>query len=157
MSPHEVITECQRLREIKGACWPFPLIRYLDDPPSECRVFDWLCLCVGDLLHYFGRSTAAIEDAISSLRQHTAKGTGRDEIEQTAWHFWPHRSPNDPTFTAVAQLLFAFSRADQSPSNRKAWSCSTPIILLEDLESRQGEVFDRVLRHFSNYLDGHSA
>ncbi len=55
--------------------------------------------------------------------------------------------------TAVAQLLFTLSRGNRSERQRLAISCATPICLLEQFESRKGEVFDRVVSRFQSYIE----
>src|SRR5262249_34406027 len=152
VSPMEAIAECRRGHEIEGARWPMPLVNYLANLPDDRRVFDWLCTCVGDLLDYFGRSTAEVREALSSAPGEARQGGDPRAIERMAWGFWSSRSPENATFTAVAQLLFALSRADRSDRFGFAGACSTPLCLLEGLESRRGEVFDRVVAHFSNYV-----
>jgi hypothetical protein len=154
MSPLDAIGECRRGHEIGGARWPMPLINYLANLPDDRGVFDWLCSCVGDLLDHFGKSTAEIREALSSARGQAAEGADREAIEKVAWVFWSRRLPEDATFTAVAQLLFALSRADRSDPFAFAGACSTPICLLEGLEACRGDVFDRVISHFSNYVGG---
>jgi hypothetical protein len=151
VSPQEAIAESRRGHEIEGAHWPMPLINYLADSPDNLRVFDWLCSCVGDILDHFGKSTAEIMEALSSARRQATEGADHSAIENMAWGFWRRRPPEDVVRTAVAQALFAFSRDDRSDRFAFALSCSTPICLLERLESRRGEVFDRVVAHFSNY------
>jgi hypothetical protein len=133
-----------------------PLFNYLASLPDDQRVFDWLCACVGDLLDHFGRSTAEVREALSSARRQAAEGDHREAIEKMAWGFWSRsrRSPEDVVSTAVAQLLFVLSRSDRSDRKVFAAACSTPICLLEGLESRRGEVFDRVIMHYSNHVGG---
>jgi hypothetical protein len=152
VSPLEAIAECRRGREIEGARWPVPLITYLADLPDDRRVSDWLASCVGDLLDHFGESTAQTDWALAAARGQAAEGAGREAIEEMAWSFWSRRSPEDVAPTAVAQFLFALSRADRSDRLAFAGACSTPICLLEKIESRRGEVFDRVVAHFTSYL-----
>src|SRR3954466_11159920 len=51
----EAIARCRRAYRTEGARWPVPLIAFLDEPPGERRVFDWLTSCVGDLLDHLGQ------------------------------------------------------------------------------------------------------
>jgi len=155
MSKLQAIAECRRGFEVEGARRPAPLINHLVDSPDDVSVFDWLCSCVEDLLDHFGESTAEARVALSSARrQVVVERVDREAIEKMAWEYWSRRSPDDVTCTAVAQLLFALSRADRADRLAFAGACSTPICLLEGLESRHGEVFDRVTTHFLNYSGG---
>ena len=157
MSPQGAIADCQKARETEGARWPMPLLAYLDDPTNNGRAFDWLCSCVGELLEYFGKSSAEFSEALSWSCRLTGDDIDIQAIEQRAWCFWSRRSPEDVPFTAVAQLLFALSRSDRSHRTHHIAACSAPICLLERLESRRGEVFDRVISHFSRYVDSPDA
>jgi hypothetical protein len=134
-----------------------PLLTYLDDPPNGGRAVDWLCACVGDLLELLGKASAEFDGALSLARRYAADGGDPEEIEREAWGFWSRRLPEDASTTAVAQLLFALSRGDRSHSRDFLAACATPICLLEGLESRRGEVFDRVVAHFSSYAGGPDA
>ena len=154
MSPQGAIADCRRAHETEGARWPMPLLAYLNDPPNEGRLFDWLCSCVGELLEHLGKASVEFDEALSLARQQAAEGVDLEAIEQKAWGFWSRRSPEDPSFTAVAQLLFALSRSDRSRRSSLAAACSTPICLLEKLESKRDEVFDRVVSHFASNV-GH--
>ncbi|WP_165067221.1 hypothetical protein [Paludisphaera rhizosphaerae] len=129
-----------------------PLVSFLDDPPSDRRVFEWLCSCVGELLCQLGKATPEVEAAISLARHQAVEVVDRDELERLAWHFWSRRSAENTEFTAVAQLLFAISRADRSRPALFASACSTPICLLESLEDYPSQVFDRVMSHFETYV-----
>jgi hypothetical protein len=154
MTPDDVIEKCRIAHEINGARWPVPLLIYLEDRPNEGRVFDWLCSCALELLGHLGKASAELEEALSWARQQAADGPDREAVEQMAWRFWLRRSPRAPEMTAVAQLLFSLSRSDRSEPSSLACACSTPICLLERLEAKRGEVFDRVILHFSNYVEG---
>jgi hypothetical protein len=153
MSPLEAIAECRRGREIEGARWPVPLVTYLADLPGDRRVSEWLASCAVDLLDHLGELTTEMDRALAAAGGQAAEGAGREAIEEMAWSFWSRRSPGDAAPTAVAQLLFALSRADRSNRLAFAGACSTPICLLEKIESRRGEVFDRVVAHFARYLE----
>lgn len=153
MTSQEAIAECRRGREINAPRWPIPLLTYLDDPPNEGRAFDWLCGCVDVLLDHLGKASTELKEAISWARQQAADGTDREAIEQMAWGFWNRRSPEKGEITAIAQLLFVLSRSDWSQRFDFVVGCSTPILVLEGLESRRGEVFNQVLSHFSSYVD----
>jgi hypothetical protein len=152
MTQQEAITTCRMAHATEGARWPAPLIAYLDDPANGGRGFDWLCSCVAELLEFYGRATPEITEALSSARRQAREGNDFEAIERTAWSFWSRRSMEEPVFTAVAQLLFALSRAGRSDRELFAHASATPILLLEQLESRSGVVLDRVTSHFSIYV-----
>lgn len=157
MTAQEAIAGCRRVYAIEGARWPIPLLMYLDDPPNEGHIFDWLCPCVGDLLDHLGRASAEISAALSWARQQALDGPNLEAIERMACGFWSRRSPEAPENTAVAQLLFALSRSDRSDRVFFLGACCAPICLLEEIEPERGEVFDRVVSHFSRYVGGGEA
>ena len=107
---------------------------------------------MGELLDHLGKATPELTDALAFARRQAIAGGDVEAIEQRAWNLWDRRSAAGPAFTAVAQLLFAVSRADRHDRQSLAGSCSTPICLLEELESGRGEVFDRVVAHFDGYI-----
>jgi hypothetical protein len=150
MTPHEAIAECRRAYPIEGARWPFPLISFLDDPPSEHRVFDWLTMCVGDMLHHLGASTEELEVALSFARRCAREGIASEAIEQKAQELWVRRA-EDLAWTAVAQLLFALL----AHRERRKWyrgSCAVPLCILDRLATPQGGLLERVVSNFSDYV-----
>lgn len=152
MTPSPAIDECREIRRrAPGLPWAWRLIAYLDEPPDDRLVFDWLCSCVGDLLDHLGRASVEFTEALDFARIQAAKGVEFEAVERRAWGFWLRRSEGE-AFTAVAQLLFALSHGNRSQRRHLAMCCSTPISLLERLESRSGEVFDRVVDHFSKQV-----
>ncbi len=138
MLPDEAIADCRKAHQTEGARWPAPLLAYLDEPPDAGRVFDWLCSCVGELLDHLGKATVELKDSLSMARRHAVEGADLETIEQRAWDLWSRRSAEGETLTAVAQLLFALSRADRYGRRFLAISCSTPIYLLGRVDKFQG-------------------
>jgi len=151
MSPQEAIAECRRAYRIEGARWPVPLIAYLDEPPSERRLFDWLASCVGDLLDYLGRNNAELECSLALARRSAIEEASLEPIERRAWELWSHRVKGQEPQTAVAQLLFALLAHRERRKNYRA-SCATPMIVLERLASHQGGLIERVVASFSEYV-----
>jgi len=150
MSAQEAIAECRRAYRIEGASWPVPLIAFLDEPPSERRVFDWLTSIVGDLLDHLGVNDADLEGALALARQTANEGASMEPIERRAWEIWSNRVKGGKPKTAVAQLLFALL----AHRNRREYyrgSCATPLIVLA---SHQGELLERVVASFTQYVSG---
>lgn len=141
----------------EGVPWPASLIAYLDRPPDDQRVFMWLCACLGDLLEYLGVATDELMDAVSVAQHQSIEGPDFEEIERRAWTLWIRRADEGDSVTAVAQLLFALSRAEVSDRRLLAANRSMPIWLLQRLETRTGEVFDRVIEHFAKHVGDGSA
>jgi hypothetical protein len=154
MTSQQAIAESRTAHELNGARWPVPLLNYFDSSPDDVRAFDWVCSCIGDILGDLGKASAELTEAVSWARRQAADGPDREAIERMASGLWSRRSPQQPEITAVAQLLFALSRSDRSQHISFAGACSAPICLLERLESERGEVFDRVILHFSRYVEG---
>jgi hypothetical protein len=153
MSPREAIADCRRAYPVRGASWPAPLLRYLNTPPNEARVIDWLSLCVEELLERYGEATVELMDALSFARRQTVEGLDLELIEQRAWGLWVRREAEGGPFTAVAQLLFSLSRAGRSqPSVHRVICWAAPICILEKLELWPGEVLDRVIANFCRYV-----
>lgn len=152
MSPQDAIASSREARQMPTASWPVPLLRFLDQPPDDQRMFDWLCSAVGNLLTHFSRATPELDEAVAFARRAAAEAISTEQIEQRATSLWLRRG-DGLHFTAVAQLLFALSRGDRAQRHMLAGASSTPILLLEELESRDGEVFDRVIQHFIRYVD----
>lgn len=155
MTLHAVISECRTARDVEGARWPAPLVAFLNDPPNEKRVFDWLISVVAYLLNRLGKMSPQIEEVLARTRQQTADDPDRSAIERAAWDIWSRRSREGPAFTAIAQLLFVLARSDRVdlvPSFAAA--CATPICLLEQLEQEPGQVFDLTVEHFSSHVRG---
>jgi hypothetical protein len=154
MTSRQAIAESRRAHELNGTRWPVPLLNYFDGSPDDGRAFDWLCSCVGELLNHLGKASAELTEAVSWARRQAADGPDNEAVERMASGLWSRRSPEQPEITAVAQLLFALSRSDRSQHISFAGACSAPICLLERLESERGEVLDRVISHFSRYVEG---
>jgi hypothetical protein len=93
-----------------------------------------------------------LKDAIRLAHRHAADDVASELIEEVAWGLWVRRTSEDTSITAVAQLLFVLSRGDRSDRRGFALSCATPICLLERMESRHGEVLDRVVASFLDYV-----
>lgn len=156
MSPQQAMTEARRAHEQEGARWPIPLVLYMDQPSDDRHVFGWLCSCVGDLLDGLGLATRELKEALVFAQRQVCEETDHEAVESRAWELWLRRSAEGASFTAVAQLLFALSRGDRADRRRLAAACATPICLLESLETRNGEVLDRVIEHFSRHAAGGS-
>ena len=154
MSPQEAIAECQQARVAGRRAWSVPLLAYLNDPPGNSRLVAWLCSCVSDLLVHFGRASAEFDATLSLAHRYATGGGNAVEVEQQAWKFWLCPSPEYHVRKAVAQLLFALARSAPTASRHPVWRFAVPICLLEGLESSRGEVFDRVVAHFTRYTDG---
>src|SRR5262249_3969868 len=108
--------------------------------------------CVADLLDHRGIADEELKDASAIARRVGGEGADLRAVEERAWGLWVHRSTRGTAFTAVAQLLFAISRADRASRRAMASAGATPLCLLERLESRSGEVLERAIAHFAEFV-----
>jgi hypothetical protein len=115
-------------------------------------VFEWLGACVAALLDHLGIAAEELKEASAMARRVGGDGAELRAVEERAWGLWVHRSTRGTAFTAVAQLLFAVSRADRSSCSALASAGATPLCLLERLESRSGEVHERAVAHFAEFV-----
>jgi hypothetical protein len=152
MSPQEAIASSREARRMPTASWPVPLLRFLDQPPDDQRMFDWLCSAVGNLLTHFDRAMPELDEAVGFACRAATEAISTEQVEQRAMSLWLRRG-DGLHFTAVAQLLFALSRGDRAQRHMLAGASATPILLLEELEPRDGEFFNRVIQHFTRYID----
>lgn len=151
MSAREAIELCRLAHSTAGSRWPTPLLAFLDELPDKHHVPDWTCLCVRDLLNDFGKLDNELKDALKFARDRAAIESGVEDIRCRAWALWNRRSIEGSSYTSVAQLLFAICGSSSSPSRRLLFA--TPILLLEQENANDDEVFDRVLTHFSDYVE----
>jgi hypothetical protein len=142
MLPQEVIAECRRAYQIDGARWPVPLIAYLDEPPNERRVFDWLASCSNELLDRLGGSNVELKAFVALARRSATEESSLESIERTAWELCSNRASGPEAQTAVAQLLFALLAHRQRRENYRG-SCATPVMLLERLAAHRDELRER--------------
>jgi hypothetical protein len=158
MEPQDAIAEC---RQWHGACrqghgayewarWPAPLISFLAESRGASNAFVWVCSCVGELLDHFGKAADELKEGVSLARRQAIEDGDIEAIQRAAWKLWLRRTAEGPAYTAVAQLLFVLLRDPSQPG--WAVACYTPICLLERLESRPGEVLDRVVADFSRHV-----
>jgi hypothetical protein len=151
MSPEEAIAECRKAYQINGACWPVPLIAYLDEPPNERRVFDWLTSCSSEILDRLGRNNLELKASVDLARQCAIDQSSLELVKRRAWELWPNRAKGLEAQTAVAQLLFALLAYRQRQKHYLG-SCGTPVKLLVELAADRVELLERVLSHFSEYV-----
>jgi hypothetical protein len=156
MTHVEAINLCWKAYHAGAPLWPALLITYLDEPPSEKRVFAWLTSCVGELLDHLGASTAELEDSMTMARRCAVEGTGLEPIEQRAWELWSRRETEGGPRTAVAQLLFAL-RAHRRRKDSYRGSCAVPIVVLDGLSTHRGKIPERVVDSFLKYVSAESS
>jgi len=152
MTPLEAIAECRKAHKIVGGCWPGPLITYLYEPSDTSRVFNWLCPCISVVISRLGVLTDEFQQALRFAQNQATNGINKEDVEKLAESFWLRRGKEGAAFTAIAQLLYALSRFDRSNGKVLGRSATTPLFLLQELESRDGEVLDYVIENFSTYV-----
>ncbi len=143
------IADARKAHAIEWARFAMPLIVFLDTPPSERRVFDWLIPCVGDVLDLLGANTLELRESLAMAQRSLAQSDESEAIEARAWELWYHRVPGDAK-TAVAQLLFALL-AYRKLLGTARLSCATPLSILDRMASDQGGILEQVIANFSEY------
>ena len=154
VSPNDAIARARHAHQVVGARWPALLLECLLERDGRDGAYDWLCGRVDGLLLQLDRSTDELREAIALARRSNDEGADLDVIDQRAWALWRHREGNGGPRTAVAQLLFARTRAEQNDNDPRLFSLAlaTPICVLERGEPRPGAIFERVIEMFSAHV-----
>jgi hypothetical protein len=110
---------------------------------------------MGVVMTQLGVITKEFQETLDFAQQQAVNGINIGEVEKLAESFWLRRAKDGTVFTAIAQLLYVLARHNRANANALG-PAAVSLYLLQELESRDGEVLDYVIEYFLMYVSRNS-